>query len=383
MSLVRKIFLTEVPNARSFDEVDWSNAKELASHFLVIGRAKSGKTAWLKSIRGLAVSDWLDLRVNLQKVTTCDVLETPSSGCPVIVLDHFDFNLKDRVSNLAKLELLEKLLYEGHRNVVVVSTVEPLYFLSEGPPEWLSDGKDAELVRRLLDRWALVLSRLRVVRARESNDGGFNQKIKEFLRHHRMHRAHRQFAIWVRRECRSTVMLRGVGTSILDNFQESDPVTREWIKGTVLDRADDYYHVLWSGLSAAERLVLYQLALDGWANPKNIAALQQLERKGLIFRGPMYRLMNRSFGDFVLGAEHTDEIELWEKRQQQSTWRAFRLVLIAFAVGAAAWLLHSQAALSQVVVAYIAGIGTLLTAIAGLLGRSGGKAPPKPEGTPD
>ena len=178
-------------------------------------------------------------------------------------------------------------------------------------------------------------------------------------------------------------MLRGVGTSILENFQESDPVTREWIKGSALNRADDYYHVLWSGLSAGERMVLYQLALDGWANPKNVAALQQLERKSLICREPMYKLMNRSFGEFVLGAEHADEIEQWEKQQQQSTWRAFKLVLIALAVGAAAWLLHSQAALSQVVVAYIAGIGTLLTAIAGLLGRSSGKASPKPEETQD
>jgi hypothetical protein len=147
----------------------------------------------------------------------------------------------------------------------------------------------------------------------------------------------------------------------------------------VLDRADDYYHLLWSGLSAAERLVLYQLALDGWANPKNVAALQQLERKSLIRREPMYRLMNESFREFVLGTEHIDEIEQWEKHEQQSTWRAFKLVLIVLTVGAAAWLLYSQAALSQVVVAYIAGIGTLLTAIAGLLGRSGVKSSPKPE----
>jgi hypothetical protein len=381
MSLVRKIFFTEVAITRAFDEVDWRDSKELASHFLVIGRAKSGKTAWLDSIRGLAKSDRLDFRVNLKQITMHDALEASSSGSSVIVLDHFDFNLKDRECNLAKLEFLEKLLYVGHRKVVVVSTVEPLYFLSEGPPEWLSDGKDPELVHRLLDRWALVLSRLRVVRAPESNDGSFNQKVKKFLRHHRTHRSHRQFAIWVRQECRSTVMLRGVGTRILENFQESDPVTREWIKGNVLDRADDYYHVLWSGLSAGERMVLYQLALDGWANPKNVAALQQLERKSLICRGPMYKLLNRSFGEFVLGAEHADEIKQWEKHQQQSTWRAFKLVLIAFAVGAAAWLLHSQAALSQVVVAYIAGIGTLLTAIAGLLGRSSGKASAKPEGT--
>jgi hypothetical protein len=383
MSLVRKIFFTEVPYTHSFDEVGWKDVKEVTSNFLVVGRAKSGKTAWLKSISGLTASDCLDLRVNVKQIKWGEYPSGASHRCPVIVLDHFDFNLKDRDSNLAKLELLEKLLYEEACNLVVVSIVEPLYFLSEGPPEWLSDGKDPELIHRLLDRWARVLSKLTTVRPPESHDDTFNKKIKAFLQFHEMHRPHRQFAVWVRQECHCTVMLREIGKKILDNFQESDPVTREWIQSSVLDRADDYYHVLWSGLSAGERLALYQLALDGWVNPKNIAALQQLERKTLIRRRPMYRLMNESFREFVQGTEHADEIEQWEKHEKQSTWRAFRLVLIAFAVGATGWLLHSQAALSQIVVAYIAGIGTLLTAIAGLLGRSGVKSSPKPEGTQD
>jgi hypothetical protein len=81
-------------------------------------------------------------------------------------------------------------------------------------------------------------------------------------------------------------------------------------------------------LATSERLALYQLALDGWANPKNTAALQQLESKLLIRRMPMFRIMNMSFQRFVASAEHTSEIEQWEKEQKQSTWRALRLVLI-------------------------------------------------------
>src|SRR5713101_6636499 len=125
----------------------------------------------------------------------------------------------------------------------------------------------------------------------------------------------------------------------------------------------------------------FSVALDGWANPKNTTALQQLERKSLIHRAPMYRIMNETFLEFVKSTEHADEIAQWEKNEGQSTWRAQRLVLIALAIGTGIWLLHSQAALSQTVAAYIAGVATLLTAISGLFGRSGRQASTKAEPT--
>jgi len=128
-------------------------------------------------------------------------------------------------------------------------------------------------------------------------------------------------------------------------------------------------------LTASERLVLFQLAMDGWANPKNIKSIRQLERKTLISRRPMYRIMNESFRVFVQNTDHGEEMAQWEKRERQSTWRAFRFVAIAVAVGTVVWLLYTQAEFSQIVIGYIAAIATLLTAVAGLLGRSGSNAP--------
>jgi hypothetical protein len=50
----------------------------------------------------------------------------------------------------------------------------------------------------------------------------------------------------------------------------------------LLDRVDSYYRVLWSSFTENERLVLYQLSRDGWANPLNRAAIQQLQRKEFV-----------------------------------------------------------------------------------------------------
>ncbi len=84
----------------------------------------------------------------------------------------------------------------------------------------------------------------------------------------------------------------------------------------------------------------------------------------------MYRIMNESFRKFIQSAEHADEIAEWEKSGRQSTWRALRLVLIAAAIGGGVWLFHSQTALFQTGVGYVAAVATLLTAVTGLLGRS-------------
>jgi hypothetical protein len=148
----------------------------------------------------------------------------------------------------------------------------------------------------------------------------------------------------------------------------------------VLDLADSYYRVLWTGLTTTERLVLYQLARDGWANTRNLAAIQQLEIKQLVRRDPMYKMINESFRWFVLSPEHADDITQWEKLEQESTWHALKFVVIAIGIGLGAWLLYTQAAFSQTVVGYVAAIATLLTAAGSLFGRSGRPTSAKADG---
>ena len=83
----------------------------------------------------------------------------------------------------------------------------------------------------------------------------------------------------------------------------------------------------------------------------------------------MYRVINDSFCRFVLSAEHSGEILDWEQHEQESTWHAFRFVLIAVLIGGGVWLLYSQAQLLQIGTGTITAIATLLTAIAGLSTR--------------
>lgn len=375
-SVFRKIFLTDVQKLRATDVVSWNQVCDIQGNFLVIGLAKSGKSESLRSIAGLCPKNRWDLRVELKRIISGSPYPDPGPAGSVVLIDEFDFNLKDRDYNLVRLNLLERVLYESDCKIVLVSSVDPLYFLIEGAPEILSDATEPESARKLLDRWARVLSNFEEVRMGSPGNLEFSDIIKEFIR---AHPDCREFALRVRQECHSTAMLRKIGTSILDEFEPARPITRSWVESSVLHRAGDYYRVLWSGLTSSERLVLYQLALDGWANPKNTAALQQLESKFLIRRTQGYRIMNESFRCFVACTEHADEIADWEKQQKQSTWRVLRLVMLGLAVTAGIWLLHSQAALSQELAAYIAGFATLLTAVSTFFARSGKQAAAKAE----
>jgi hypothetical protein len=366
LSLSRQIFLTDVQSAPSFEVAEWKSVSDITGNYLVIGRTQSGKSKFLRELSGLDLRDWGDLRTELATMTKEQNYQIAACHGSVRVLDSFEFNICDPVWNRARLELLETLLYQERCRLVVVSTIDPLYFLSEEASKILSDGKDSNESSRLFDRWVRALSKFtRVTLAPSDRDEFFTEVAKTAERG--LH--HAQFGAWVCKECGSTSLLRRLGITILREFKSNPPASRAELAEIVLDRAGAYYRVLWSGLTASERLVLYQLALDGWANPKNAAAIQQLERKQLICKAPMYRLLNDSFCWFVQSGEHAAEIVEWEKHEQESTWHAFRFVLIGFLVGGGVWLLYTQAQLFQIGTGTITAIATFLTAVAGFSAR--------------
>jgi hypothetical protein len=374
--LTTQVFLTKVESTPAIQTVDWKTVSDIKTNCLVIGRAQSGKTDRLRALSGLDRDAWHDLRTEVVAWVKGQEHRESSGRGAVMILDHFEFNIRDHACNLARLELIESLLYAANCRLVIVSTIDPLYFLTEEASKVLSDGKDPEEARRFVDRWARALSNFTKVNLGSARNDEFLQKVAQ-VAERGSHYA--QFAAWTLNECAGMAFLRRLGIGILGEFEGRPPATRQQLVEIVLDRAGAYYHVLWSGLTAAERLVLYQLALDGWANPKNTQAIQQLERKQLIYRAPMYRILNDSFCRFIQSTDHAAEIVEWEKYEQRGTWKAFRFVLIALVIGAGVWLLYTQSQLFQIGTGYITAIAALLTALAGFSTRLKRPAPPQLE----
>jgi hypothetical protein len=152
-----------------------------------------------------------------------------------------------------------------------------------------------------------------------------------------------------------------------DDAGVAAPVSRPALVEELLDRADAYYRVLWSTCTKEERLVLFQLARDGWANPKNERAIQQLERRRLIRRSPGLRILNESFCRFVKAVQLPDEVAKWEHDERHSAWSALKLGLITGALMAGMWLLYTQQDIFQMGIGYVAAMATASGAVLTLI----------------
>ena len=237
--------------------------------------------------------------------------------------------------NLKKLELLERLDHVEHRKIILLSTVDPMFYLVSGFPGVVSANPDewASSVQ-ILDRWAALLSGFHKARFEDKSTRRFSRRLGVEQKKRcqpgqgdRKSRLALMLINVVRQECDHTGPLRRIGfpllLSRLQNLQETkESFLREEIMEDVLDRADAYYRSLWSTCTKDERLVLYQLAKDGWANPKNRKAIQDLIRRGLVVRSSGFHIMNRSFRQFVLDYQYPEEVAAWDQEIKLSSWRA-------------------------------------------------------------
>jgi len=378
--IAKQIFLGNVESPPPLEVAKWKQVSDIKRDALVIGLPRSGKTGQLKRLKDLDPRDFRDLRDfdnQRSSASRLGELESTDSHCGVIILDQFDFNMRDPAWNEKRLELVSKFLDKTNQKLVLVSAIDPMYFLLEERETVLCKEENPQTVSLLLERWARTLDRFtRVKLSNEITDEFSNESDTYFEKGGES----AKFAKWIWDECAFTPMLQKIGVGLLRKFRNSPLPSHDQLVGLVAEPADVYYRMLWNGLTGNERLALYQLALDGWANPKNTPTLRQLEQKQLIYRQPMYRIMNDSFRSFIRSSEHQKEILQWQKKEQESTWEILRFILVAAVIGVGLWLLYAQAQLFQIGAGYITALATLLTAIAGFTARLKRPAPASPPG---
>jgi len=321
-------------------------------HILFLGHPKSGKRLTVRKIEDVQHLDFAELAAR-SKWTV------PRFTQATVAFHHFEFGLDDADTNMHKLHLLEEMVYVRHKHIILLSTVDPMYYLNAGSPDIVVPGKDKDLntAIQLLDRWAAILTPFRKITIEDITIPGFHHVVGQMRRRRTDDPLFQEFVERVLKECDHTAQLRKLGAIIL-RFHRNDPaLSQAALNQELLDRADSYYRILWATCTQDERLVLYQLAKDGWANPKNELSIQHLERRKLVKRTPGLRIMNESFRQFIRNSQYHEEIVTWEQQGEQSVWRSLKMSLGILAVAAAAWLLYSQQQFFNTVVAYVGAIG--------------------------
>ena len=362
--------------------IDWRDAPELAvirvsegipSSTIIIGHPKSGKS-------GTAVRNSQGYLIDIAELVATGEWDLILPSVPVIILDHFECGITDPALNLKKLELLERLDHVEHRKIILLSTVDPMFYLVSGFPGVVSANPDewASSVQ-ILDRWAALLSGFQKARFEDKSTRRFSRRLGVEQKKRcqpgqgdRKSRLALMLINVVRQECDHTGTLRRIGfpllLSRLQNLQETkESFLREEIMEDVLDRADAYYRSLWSTCTKDERLVLYQLAKDGWANPKNRKAIQDLIRRGLVVRSSGFHIMNRSFRQFVLDYQYPEEVAAWDQEIKLSSWRAVRSSLLVAGVVLGVWMVYSQQQVVHLALGYVGVLGGAAATVGSLV----------------
>jgi len=150
--------------------------------------------------------------------------------------------------------------------------------------------------------------------------------------------------------------------------------TRRDIAQRVLDHARPHYDLLWWQADDEEKLVLVQLAQEGFANPKQTEVVRRLLRKGLLRRDPILRFMNHSFALFVERTIDTADVVQREKSHRGFGWSHARTLLIGAFVLVLLFLSFTQRDTVQTWLAYLttaAGLAAGVFKLVGFVSRPG------------
>jgi hypothetical protein len=297
---IRRLFLTDFKADEPWPEIQLTPGLKIDHNLILIGLPFSGKTQAFTGRKDLHMIDLAEVlggdRASVRQVTE-----------PIVVLDHFAFGCNDPESNRRKLEMVERFVFRNAKTVVILTTIDPLFYAETGTGVGTRPSLDALAPGEDMDRWTKALMTFNTLR----------------------------------------------------------------VSGTPTKPGPAYYRILWSTCTKRERMALYQLANEGWANCQNQSALKHLIKRGLIETGPGLRICDENFREFIRQWVSSEDQRGWERQDEISAWdglKAAFFVSAGLSVGAIA-LLYGQQVMGYVV-AGASAIAPVIKTITDLRGKA-------------
>jgi hypothetical protein len=143
---------------------------------------------------------------------------------------------------------------------------------------------------------------------------------------------------------------------------------------TIRSRATAYYEMLWTSCARSEKLVLIQLAQEGFVTTQSADVVAPLIAKGIIVERPMPAIFNRTFRDFLLDIERDDVVQRWERGEGHGLWVvAGRLIGSSVILGLLFFLLTQDVSV-QSLLPVVSGTGLFgIPLVRAILARLAGK----------
>lgn len=358
----------------------------ILQNVIYIGQPNSGKSEYVNQIKNKKI---IDLRKENDPDSLLKKYEKIDDDPKVYIMDHFDLYLNNPKWNHTKLLLLENLISVHKKTVVIVSTIDPLKFLSKiaKQPRLNDEEKPPAQEQDLYDRWAMILSSFSKKYHNINIDSALfvnlvNKKCDvriDVLQNGQDAKKITSLCETIKGECQHTSFLQRIGVETIENIAGNEAsYSADLLIDEILQKAETYYQSIWSVCSTEEKITLYHLARNGFITPKDTETVRVLMRKGLIRKEPRFVLLSESFRKFVLTAESTAVIEEW-KRSQPRSWGNIRTPLITVLIAVALFIFVTQRETFNESVAWISAFVAAIPALLKFLNlfRPGGIKPPE------
>ena len=268
----------------------------------------------------------------------------------------FEMGINDHAYNQKKLAFIQSRLEDkSHPKIVILSAVQPSAII-EVYRKWISDTRNEVATNdSMITEYKIALRKWRNVM---SDFEVYYMSIRpdEFLKN-------------------EIVNTELNACNYLHNLAENNKISQ----GTLTDEdfimsieeiAEPYYNALWNSFSQYEKLLLFDLAHDGFVNLKNQRTIRILMLKGVIVvRENSLAIMNKSFTNFILSVfREEEEIEITKAVRSKGAWQNIQLVLVLVLIAIVAFIALAQKELMSDLNAFI----IALTGAFSILSRFGG-----------
>lgn len=343
---VSKLFLHEKysrTRSQRFDQSFFESTKPGYKAF-VTGVPSAGKSAYFSQlIKEEGRIFRIDFVQHTQEQASATMDAALKAGSGVVIIDHFEHNILDPDETDVKLTLIEKLVANKEKKVIIISAVQPAVFLHIVDGNGQNKEADADENDRRYERWSRVLAAFYDFiyplqgYASTADAAPKPETVKTQL----SDKDH--LLLFVKEECDNGMFLKPIGEELMAEIEQrtdlntnsDDPTDaqvwkdREDIVIRIQKLAENYYRSIWDNLPVEEQFVLYDLAQDGLVNAKNQDIVEGLIDKGLVRYVKRLRIMNRSFRNFILCVSGPSEIgELEKKVRQTGAWSKLKWPLL-------------------------------------------------------
>jgi hypothetical protein len=275
-------------------------------------------------------------------------LDNYNSGNDFIVLSGLEGTAFNSAQRIKALRLLEKIDRIEHLNIILVCDIAPLFRLCKQhaypgiDPECYAKTDEIVAWTNLLFKYEKLYNWNPSSKKRKTS----NATEQDVLDH------------------------EGKGWPALGNIKALFEVQAlkhsidKWKPDQIIEffasHAGAIYRDKWEVCTTDERFTLFQLANGACINPSNIDTLEQLVKRGYIYRDCGWFIVNESFRRFILFAELESTFTQWMDNTNSSTWQFVRVpILVAVLVLAGLIIIGTGQSLQSVLATATATLGVM------------------------